>query len=423
VDEAHHGTADSYRQVFTALSPEQLLGLTATPERMDNTSILPDFYDRITAEIRLPEALNEKLLCPFHYFGIADSIDLSSNAFWRNGRYASSELERVFTADDFRARQRVDLILSALRRYQPVLDDVRGVGFCAGVQHAKYMAEKFRTAGVSAEVVVGDTPSAEREQRLRDLREGRLSFIFTVDVLSEGIDVPEINLVLFLRPTESLTVFLQQLGRGLRHTPNKECLTVLDFVGLTHRRYRIDTRFSALLMRQRLRIDKEIEDDFPSLPPGCNIYLERVARDRVIQKIRDVLANLNNFIPEAIRTWEVDCDLQLSFGNFIDKTGLSAIDVLARQSWSEWKALAQQRPLPNDPDLVALRGCLPRLALRNDPSVLNNFAGVADSNLKTTPEYEVGIHYLRWGQIGTHLGVSTIAESSARWEKNPKHCF
>lgn len=151
-------------------------------------------------------------------------------------------LEQVFTGDDIRAKQRVDLILQALRRYQPELDGIRGVGFCAGVKHAHFMAHHLNQAGIRSAVVVGTTAHEEREACLRQLRSGQLTFLFTVDVLSEGVDIPEINLVLFLRPTESLTVFLQQLGRGLRHAPGKECLTVLDFVGQTHRLYRLDTR-------------------------------------------------------------------------------------------------------------------------------------------------------------------------------------
>src|SRR5690606_21066889 len=111
----------------------------------------------------------------------------------------------------------------------------------------------------------------------------------------------------------SLTVFLQQLGRGLRHAPGKECLTVLDFVGQTHRRYRVDTKFGALLSRNRQRIDREIETDFPNLPPGCSIQLERIARERILQKVRAVLDDLAHFIPETIRTWEHEVGGPLNF--------------------------------------------------------------------------------------------------------------
>lgn len=418
VDEAHHGVAGSYRGVFELLKPKLLLGLTATPERMDRSSILPDFDNRITAEIRLPEALNEKLLCPFHYFGVTDNtVDLSGDQFWRNGRYNDSELEKVLTGDDIRAKQRVDLVLDALHRYQPDLSEVRGVGFCAGVAHAKYMADHFKIAGIPAEVVVGETLAADRDKRLQDLRDGKLKFVFTVDVLSEGVDIPHINMVMFLRPTESLTVFLQQLGRGLRHAPGKDCLTVLDFVGQTHRNYRVDTRFSALLLRNRRRLDQEVEDDFPSLPAGCNIQLERVARERVLNKIREVLKNLQTFVPEAIRTWKSETNKPLTFGNFIDETGLSAAMLLRNKTWSEWKALARGESPPKDPNIELLRDCLPRLALRNDPDTLKAFIGSDEAD--TNVERQIGVHYLRWGVPGKKLGLRNVAESAARWHLNP----
>lgn len=418
VDEAHHGTAVSYRPLFEHLQPQRLLGLTATPERMDGSSILPDFDGEMTAEIRLPEALADKLLCPFHYFGVSDNIDLSGEQFWRHGRYASDALEHVFTGDDIRARQRVDLILGALHRYQPELEGVRGVGFCAGVKHARYMADHFNRAGIAAAAVVGTTPREEREQHLHALRTGDLRFAFTVDVLSEGVDIPEINLVLFLRPTESLTVFLQQLGRGLRHAPGKDCLTVLDFVGQTHRRYRLDIRFAALLMRQRQRMDREIENDFPNLPPGCNIQLERVARERVLDKVKEVLADLNHFIPETIQTWSQESDRPLTFAHFISATGLSPVEVLRRRSWSEWKAIAMKQSPPIDPDIEVLRKTLPRIALRSDPGLLHNLACADPETVKDSPE-AIAMHYLRWGKTGAALGMNSVAESVARWQRNP----
>lgn len=418
VDEAHHGAAASYRPLFDRLQPRQVLGLTATPERMDGSSILPDFGDATTAEIRLPEALADKLLCPFHYFGVTDNIDLSGEVFWRNGRYASDALESVFTGDDMRARQRVDLVLDALHRYQGDLGAVRGVGFCAGVRHAHFMAEHFNRAGIAAAVVVGGTPGDERVGHLRALRDGQLRFVFTVDVLSEGVDIPEIDTVLFLRPTESLTVFLQQLGRGLRHAPGKDCLTVLDFVGQTHRRYRVDTRLAALLMRHRQRLDREIENDFPNLPPGCSIQLERVARETVLAKVKAVLADLNHFVPETIRTWSQESDRPLTFGNFIAATGLSPIDVLRRASWSEWKARAGQQPLPTDPHIDVLRKALPRIALRSDPEMLRRFVDGAVAVDVDHGPLATALHYLRWGKTGTSLDMDSVAESAARWQSN-----
>lgn len=417
VDEAHHGSADSYRPLFDHLRPGLLLGLTATPERMDGSSILPDFDGRMSAEIRLPEALHEQLLCPFHYFGVADNIDISGESFWRQGRYSVDALERVYTGDDIRARARVDLILKALQRYQPESDDIRGVGFCAGVKHAHFMTLHFQMAGLRAEMVTGETPRELRERHLSDLRAGRIHFVFTVDVLSEGVDIPEINLVLFLRPTESLTVFLQQLGRGLRHAPGKSALTVLDFVGQTHRRYRLDQRLAALLMGWRMGMKREVELDFPSLPSGCHIQLERVARARVLEKISLALRDLNTLIPELISTWHSEQQMPLSFGRFIEVSGLSALEVLKKHTWSEWKASALGQPVPDDPDVASLRAALVRIALRTDPEMLGILAGFSvdsdDSGLA------MAMHCLRWQKPPAQLGMQHLHASTERWYRNP----
>jgi superfamily II DNA or RNA helicase len=427
VDEAHRGAAESYRPLFEHLAPRILLGLTATPERMDGSSILSDFDNRFAAEIRLPEALDEKLLCPFHYFGVTDPVSTSEERFWRNGRYDSAALEAVYTGDDLRAVQRLDVIHQAIRRYHPDLTGTRAVGFCAGIRHAEFMARKFREMNYSAETIVGETPRETREARLRNFRDGQLQFLFVVDVLSEGIDVPEINLVLFLRPTESLTVFLQQLGRGLRHAPEKDCLTVLDFVGQTHRRYRIDRKFSALLRHTRRRIDREIERDFPNLPPGCSIQFERVAREHVLDNIRRSLGDLNHFVPEVIRTFTAETGLPLTFGNFVQATDLSPVELLKRKTWSEWKDMAVGTQTVTDPDRVETRRSLRRFTLRTDREFLDQALRITNSRIAEPPagyriadEQAAMLHYALWGRDGNGVGVGSYRESFQRWLANPK---
>jgi len=427
IDEAHHGTAGSYRPLFSHLQPKILLGLTATPERMDGSSILPDFSHRLAAEIRLPEALEEKLLCPFHYFGISDPVSVSDDRFWRNGKFDSNALTEIYTGDDLRARQRLDVILTSLKRYQPDLLSIHAVGFCASVRHAHFMAAKFQESGLNAEVLLGETPSEIRNQRIQAFRSGQITFLFTVDVFSEGVDIPEIDLVLFLRPTESLTVFLQQLGRGLRHCPEKDCLTVLDFVGQSHRKYRIDRKFSALLRTQRRRIDQEIERDFPNLPPGCSIQLERVAREHIMHNITESLGNLNHFIPEAIRTFAVETGLPLNFANFVESTGLTPLDILRKKTWSEWKSMANHEPPVADPDLQATRKALRRIILRTDPEQLDQF--ILLSSLKATEDPtpygfsdvdSAALHYILWGQKGDEIGVRSYQESFDKWRRNER---
>lgn len=421
VDEAHHGAAPDYRPLFDHLRPRILLGLSATPERMDNSSILPDFDNQFAAEIRLPEALEEKLLCPFHYFGVTDPVSTADERFWRNGQYDSAELENVYTGDDQRANDRLNAILGALNRYQPDAQSTRGIGFCAGVRHADFMTRKFQERGLAAACIVGTTSRDLREQGMRDFREGRLNFLFVVDVFSEGIDIPEINLVLFLRPTESLTVFLQQLGRGLRHAPEKDCLTVLDFVGQTHRKYRIDRKFAALLRRSRRRIDNEIEADFPSLPPGCSIELERVAREHVLENIRKSLGDLKTFVPEAIRTFATETEQPLTFGNFVRYNELSPVPLLSTRTWSEWKDLADGTETVKDPDLSETRKTLKRFVLRTDVEFLEKASLVSASIVAEDPahygltsEEAAALHYMFWTKTGpTFLMLGLFENPSA----------
>jgi hypothetical protein len=184
------------------------------------------------------------------------------------------------------------------------------------------------------------------------LKSGRLAFLFTVDELSEGVDVPEVNMVLFLRPTQSLTVFLQQLGRGLRHAPEKECLTVLDFVGQVHRKYRMDIRLKALLPRHRHSIDKEVENNFPHLPAGCAIQFDKMSRKYVLDNIRANLQKMAAQVPERLQTFTSESGQELTFGNFVQYHDYEPERLLVSDSWTGWKASAQLAPVPSDPDLA-----------------------------------------------------------------------
>jgi superfamily II DNA or RNA helicase len=225
IDEVHHIEAKTYRPIIDYFKPKILLGLTATPERMDGADILKDFCNRIAAEIRLPEALNKKLLSPFQYFGITDNIDLS-NVKWEKGKYLASELTTLYTKNNIRVGQ----IIDNLKKYTNDINDVQAIGFCVTVQHATFMTEKFNLAGLKAEYLTSKN-SGERNRIREQFKKKEFNYLFVVDIFNEGVDIPEIDTVLFLRPTESLTVFLQQLGRGLRLAEGKDCLTVLDFVG------------------------------------------------------------------------------------------------------------------------------------------------------------------------------------------------
>jgi superfamily II DNA or RNA helicase/HKD family nuclease len=430
IDEAHHGTASSYRPIFDHFAPQILLGLTATPERMDGDNVAADFGNRFAAEIRLPEALEEKLLCPFHYFGIADPIAINGDQFWRNGKYDAAALENVYVLDQARARQRVEAIITALHRYEPDVTNLKGIGFCVTIRHAEFMAEQFNQRGIPSAAFVSGIDSAQCVELLEQLKSGKLTFLFTVDKLSEGVDVPAINTVLFLRPTESLTVFLQQLGRGLRHTPEKDCLTVLDFVGQAHRRYRIDSKLKALLPRHRFAIDKEVAQDFPHLPAGCAIQLDRLSRQYVLDNIRENFGRLVVQVPDRLQTFTSETGQELTFGNFIRYHDYEPEVLLARESWSEWKSKAQLEPIPVDPDLARLRKALIRAAFINGPreaellrQVLTMLAaGQVVEALALAGSSAMLLYYRIWGDKAEKVGISSLEEAFQRLAANPTVC-
>lgn len=336
IDEVHHIAASSYRPILNRFKPEILLGLTATPERMDGEDILKDFCDTIAAEIRLPEALNRKLLCPFQYFGITDSIDLSK-VQWSNGRYLPSELTRIFTQDD----KRVGEILFNLNKYLNDINDVRALCFCVTQEHAQFMAEKFLLAGLKADYLVSNKNELRAEIR-RNFSSKKINYLFVVDIFNEGIDIPEIDTVLFLRPTESLTVFLQQLGRGLRLADNKECLTVLDFVGNSRPEYDFEGKFRALVGKTTTSIQKEIEDEFPHLPLGCSIILEKKAKDYILENIRKATSLNTNQLLIKIQNFKHQTTLPLTLKNFSNFYHIPLQSIYKRGSWKRLCVMADQ---------------------------------------------------------------------------------
>ncbi len=328
IDEVHHIAASSYRSVLEHFVPKILLGLTATPERMDGEDILKDFCDTIAAEIRLPEALNRKLLCPFQYFGVTDNVDLS-NITWQNGKYLPGELSKLYTQNDLR----VNHILTNINKYLNNIQDVRALCFCVTQEHAQFMTEKFSLAGLKADYLLSSRNNERRELKQKFMRK-EINYLFVVDIFNEGVDIPEIDTVLFLRPTESLTVFLQQLGRGLRLAENKDCLTVLDFVGNARPEYDYEGKFRALIGKTTTPIQKEIEDDFPHLPLGCSILLEKKAKDFILDNIRNATSLNRNQLIQKIQNFQHQTTLPLTLNNFSKFYHIPLQLIYKRGSWS-----------------------------------------------------------------------------------------
>lgn len=284
-DEFHHGKADTYTRIVEYFSPREFLGLTATPERADGTNVQDLYFaGLITAELRLWEALENELLSPFHYFGVSDNTDMRAVA-WKRGGYDLDGLDRVLTGNHSRAR----LVLTAVRDKVADPHRMRALGFCVSVAHAAFMAHCFNEAGIRAAHLHGGSTSDERRRTLQDLREGRVQAVFSVDLLNEGVDIPDADTLLLLRPTSSATVFLQQLGRGLRRTPDKAVLTVLDFIGQHRAEFRFEEQFRAITGQGRKRLYEAVEQDFPRLPSGCHILLEHKAKETVLANLRTQL--------------------------------------------------------------------------------------------------------------------------------------
>ncbi|WP_079479133.1 DUF3427 domain-containing protein [Halobacillus salinus] len=320
VDEFHHAAANSYQTLLEHFEPSILLGLTATPERMDGQSVLKFFHDRIAAEMRLTEAIDQKLLSPFQYFCVSDTVDLSKLT-WSRGVYDTKELENVYTFNDHRSSH----IVKSVQKYVADIQQTRGLGFCVSIEHAKYMADFFNQRGIPSMALHGGSSKTERADAKHRLTSGKIRFLFVVDLYNEGVDIPEVNTVLFLRPTESLTVFLQQLGRGLRLDEDKDCLTVLDFVGQAHRNYPFEDKLRALVGQSKHSIRHYVENGFTHLPKGCFIQLEKQAKEYILRNIK-ASANTKANLIAKLKSFEADTGKSLTLPHFLEHHHLSLLD-------------------------------------------------------------------------------------------------
>ena len=294
LDEAHHVPAESYREIIASLRPRILLGLTATPERMDGESILPWFDHRIADEMRLWHAIERQYLVPFDFYGVHDGTDLSTLS-WSRGAYAVGELEERYVGNTRRA----NLVVSQFCDVYGEWHQARALGFCVSIAHARFMAQVFRDAGIPAAAITSESPAQDRLRAASMLRNREVNVLFTVDLFNEGVDIPEIDCVLFLRPTESSTVFLQQLGRGLRLDTGKTNCLVLDFIGNQRREFRFDQRFGALFGGTRQQVIREIETGITRLPGNCYFRLDKESRKVILENLKAQLkANRARMVAE-----------------------------------------------------------------------------------------------------------------------------
>lgn len=384
VDEFHHAEASSYRDLLEHLQPLELLGLTATPERSDGLPVLHWFDNRIAAELRLWDAIDQQRLVPFIYYGIADHLDFR-NVQWHRGRgYDVEGLSNLFTADDAWARQ----VIQALTSKVDNVRRVRALGFCVSIEHARFMARVFNNHNIPAKAIWADTPAPEREAALRDLQERRVNVVFSVDIFNEGVDVPLVDTLIMLRPTDSPTLFLQQLGRGLRKHHGKSACTVIDFVGQHRKEFRFDRRFGAVLGGTRAELSKQVQDGFPFLPAGCHMELDRVAADRVLQSIREAVPDGWRRKVEELRALAAGRG-RVSLVDFLDQTGLALEDIYkGNRCWSDMLEAAAIEVFESGPEETELRRACGRLLHVDDEVRIATYRRILGN--KSLPREEQG---------------------------------
>ncbi|MBN1334908.1 MAG: DUF3427 domain-containing protein [Deltaproteobacteria bacterium] len=388
IDEFHHAAGRTYRRLLDHVRPSELLGLTATPERADGVSILDWFDGRFAAELRLWDAIDQQCLAPFAYYGVSDGTDLRAVPFRRGQGYDVDGLTSVYTASDAYARRVVEQLLDHAE--EPAT--MRVLGFCVGVDHARFMARVFTQAGVAATAVWGDSPAEERQEALDALRRGTLRVLFSVDLFNEGVDLPDVDTLLLLRPTESATLFLQQLGRGLRKAPGKRQCLVLDLVGQHRREFRFDRRLRGLLGGSRRTVIEQVERGFPLLPAGCHMELDRVAREEILRSLREAIPSARPARVQELRGM-LGSGRPVDLGGFLRDTGLDLEDVYVGQdSWSDLLQDAGGTLLPSGPHERVLRRAVGRMLHVDDAERLAAFRRFLDPGSRgpdpSSPERE-----------------------------------
>ena len=349
LDEAHHVPADSYREIVTSLHPQILLGLTATPERMDGESILPWFDDRIADEMRLWHAIERQYLVPFDYYGVHDGTDLSALS-WRRGSYSVSELEITYLGNTRRA----NLVIQQFCEFYGEWRQARAIGFCVSIAHAVFMAECSCKAGIPALAVTSESPVADRAQAASRLRSKDVNILFTVDLFNEGVDIPELDCILFLRPTESATVFLQQLGRGLRLDAGKNGCLVLDFIGNQRREFRFDQRFTALFGGTRQEVVRQVETGITSLPGNCYFRLDKESRKIILDNLKAQLRSNRARMVAELRSLADHLGHRPTLVEYLAGTGYELADIY-KSSIGGWHSLLYDSRLLTDPPTDADR--------------------------------------------------------------------
>lgn len=398
LDEAHHASASSYQKLIEHVLPASLLGLTATPERTDGEDIRNDFGGAFTHEIRLPEAIERALLSPFHYYGVPDLEGLNFSAIaWKRGGYDVAQLSNQLVGNTARAQW----VIGQTDRYVANIKQIRALGFCVSVAHAEFMADYCNAIDIPAIALSADTHKDERHKAQSRLERREIQFIFTVDLYNEGVDIPSVDTVVFLRPTESLTLFLQQLGRGLRLHDEKSHLTVLDFIAPQNRKFSFAKRFQSLTSRPELRIDKQIESDMPFMPAGCLVHLEKQAKETVLDNIKAAAASLRGeSLLSELRQLQTVTGGDISLQQMIDYLHLETPDEIYKRGLPH-ALLAKAKGEVTDAeltDLYKLNNGFRRLLLMNDTLLIADAKALIETGTSEGARTKALLNCVLWGK-------------------------
>ena len=307
VDEFHHSMSDSYLKTLSYFQSKFLLGLTATPKRMDGKDILSLCDYNVVDEIGIKEALEEDLIVPFHYFGVNDYMINYDNIPYKNGKYNEKVL-----LENLLLNTRTDYIVEKINKFGFDGDKLSAVAFCQNIEHAFFMKEEFTNKGYKSAVITANTSSNDRVKILEKFKNKKIEILCVVDILNEGIDIPTINLLLFLRPTMSSTIFIQQIGRGLRKAKNKDFVTIIDFIGNHKKDYLLINYFSSevdnkdTLFTKKEKIINEIKNQFSNIPKSCYVELDRICQNRIIEKIEKINFSSKNILKEMYLDYKAE---------------------------------------------------------------------------------------------------------------------
>lgn len=415
IDEVHHIAASSYRAVLEHFLPSILLGLTATPERHDSGDILGDFGGVIAAELRLPEAINRRHLCPFQYFGVDDDTDLRTIP-WNRGRYDLAQLTNLYTHN----HDRVKKILRSLREIVTEIEAMKALAFCVSRDHANFMVQQFLLHGIKADLLTSDN-SHERQQKQQAIRSGQINVLCVVDIFNEGIDIPEVDTLLFLRPTESLTIFLQQLGRGLRLADGKDCCTVLDFVGNSRPEYDFANKFRALVGKSKRSITDELKQGFPHAPLGCRIELTKKTQEMVLTNIRQATLTIKRLV-SLVRQFPYHSTQPLTLKNFlIQHPHIDLNELYKRCSWSELVSKAKDEDVVDESRFkLAKKAIFNRILMCDDHQYLLFLKKLCQMGFvwdQADNRRALMCHYDFWQKSGPELELESLSQSLAELKK------